>query len=69
MRERLRIDRSVKASATSLTELFGVGPVIVATPIGHSGDIGRFRNRDHNAYDGTAPVANAAAGRPSLLPA
>ena len=47
----------VKASATSLTDLFGVGPVLAATLIGHSGDIGRFRNRDHYAaYNGTAPV-------------
>ena len=46
-RSRERIDLAVKASATTLTELFGVGPIIAATLIGHSGDIGRFRNRDH----------------------
>jgi transposase len=59
-----RIDRMVKASATSLTDLFGVGPVLAATLIGHSGDIGRFRNRDHYAaYNGTAPVEYSSGGR------
>jgi transposase len=59
-----RLDRMVKASATSLTDLFGVGPVLAATLIGHSGDIGRFRNRDHYAaYNGTAPVEYSSGGR------
>ena len=54
----------IKASATSLTDLFGVGPVIAATLIGHSGDIARFRNRDHYAaYNGTAPVEYSSGGR------
>jgi transposase len=59
-----RLDRTVKASATTLTDLFGVGPVIAATLIGHSGDIARFRNRDHYAaYNGTAPVEYSSGGR------
>ena len=59
-----RLDRTVRASATSLTDLFGVGPVIAATLIGHSGDIARFRNRDHYAaYNGTAPVEYSSGGR------
>jgi transposase len=63
-RSRDRIDLAVKASATTLTELFGIGPIIAATLIGHSGDIGRFRNRDHYAaYNGTAPVEFSSGGR------
>ena len=52
-----RIRVAVMASATSLTEVFGVGPIIAATLIGSTGDISRFNNRDHfAAYNGTAPV-------------
>jgi transposase len=59
-----RIAKTVRASATTLTDLYGVGPVIAATLIGHSGDIGRFRNRDHYAaYNGTAPVEYSSGGR------
>ena len=63
-RSHQRLDRTVKASATSLTDLFGVGPALAATLIGHSGDIARFRNRDHYAaYNGTAPVEYSSGGR------
>jgi transposase len=59
-----RIRLEVAASATSLTDLFGIGPVIAAMLIGYSGDIGRFRNRDHYAaYNGTAPVEFSSGGR------
>ena len=38
--------------------------MIAATLIGNSGDIGRFRNRDHYAaYNGTAPVEYSSGGR------
>ena len=51
-----RIRAAVAASGTSLTELFGVGPVIACYLIGFTGDITRFANRDHYAaYNGTAP--------------
>jgi transposase len=47
----------VAAAGTSLTEVFGVGPVIAATIIGGVRDISRFPGRDHfAAYTGTAPV-------------
>jgi transposase len=48
---------AVRATGTSLTGLFGVGPVIAATVIGGAGDVSRFPNRDHfAAYNGTAPI-------------
>ena len=59
-----RIRTAVAVSETTVTELFGVGPVIAAMLIGYTGDIGRFRNRDHYAaYNGTAPVEFSSAGR------
>jgi transposase len=55
---------AVAASGTTLTELYGVGPVVAATLIGNSGDISRFRDRDHYAaYNGTAPVEFSSGGR------
>jgi transposase len=52
-----RIVTAVAASGTTVTELRGVGPVVAAFLIGHSGDIGRFANRDHYAsYNATAPI-------------
>jgi transposase len=59
-----RIRTAVLASGTGLTELFGVGPIIAAMLIGHTGDIARFRDRDHfAAYNGTAPVEFSSRGR------
>ena len=44
-------------SGTTLTEIFGVGPVIAATLLGHTGDVARFANADRfAAYNGTAPI-------------
>src|SRR5262249_54016742 len=48
---------AVTASGTSLTEVFGVGPVIAATVIGDVITVARFPSRDHfAAYNGTAPA-------------
>src|SRR5262249_20905100 len=48
---------AVQASGTSLTQIFGVGPVIAATVIGAVRDVSRFPDRDHfAAYNGTAPI-------------
>ena len=48
---------AAQASGTSLTGLFGVGPVIAAAVIGDVKDVSRFPGRDHfAAYDGTAPI-------------
>jgi transposase len=54
----------VRASGTSLTESFGVGPVIAATVLGDAGDVARFASRDHfAAYNGTAPVEVSSGNR------
>lgn len=54
---RTKLAAAVRASGTSLTGLFGVGPVIAAGVIGGVRDVSRFPGRDHfAAYNGTAPV-------------
>ena len=59
-----RIRAAVRASETSLTELFGVGPIIACALIGYAGDVRRFANRDRfAAYNGTAPVERSSGGR------
>ena len=59
-----RIRVAIKASGTSLTELYGVGPIIAATLIGYSGDVARFANRDaYASYNGTAPIEFSSGGR------
>ena len=59
-----KIRVAVDASATTVTDLFGVGPIIAAMVIGYSGDITRFANRDtYAAYNGTAPIEYASGGR------
>jgi len=48
---------AVKASATIVTEVFGVGPFVACAVKGHVGDISRFASRAaFAAYNGTAPV-------------
>ena len=52
-----RVEAEVDASRTSLTEIFGVGPILAATIIGTVGDVRRFPSKAHFAsYSGTAPV-------------
>jgi len=61
---RKKLTAAVRASGTSLTGLFGVGPVIAATIIGDVGDVSRFRSRDHFAsYNGTAPIEVSSGSR------
>ena len=36
----------MKASGTTLTEVFGVGPVIAGIVLGEVEDVSRFRDRD-----------------------
>ena len=48
---------AVAASGTTLTGVFGVGPVVAAIVIGAVRDVSRFPSRDHfAAYNGTAPI-------------
>jgi transposase len=59
-----RIRDAVRAADTLLVELFGVGPIIAGMAIGYSGDVRRFRSRDHYAaYNGTAPIEFSSGGR------
>ena len=50
-------DVVVRASGTTMTSIFGVGPVAAATMIGAVRDVSRFPGRDHfAACNGTAPI-------------
>ncbi|MGH3146338.1 MAG: IS110 family transposase [Rubrobacter sp.] len=52
-----RIEAEVEASGTTLTEIFGVGPILAARILGIVGDARRFPTKAHFAsYAGTAPV-------------
>ena len=59
-----RLAIAVRAPGTTVTELFGAGPVIAATVIGDAGDVARFASRDHfAACNGTAPIEVSSGGR------
>jgi transposase len=52
-----RINDAVKASRTSVTDVFGVGPIVACYLIGYSGDVRRFPTAGHYArYNATAPI-------------
>jgi len=54
---RRRVAVAVRTANTSLTDIYGVGPVVAALVIGHVGDIDRFPSSDHFAsYNATAPI-------------
>ena len=54
---RKKLATAVQAAGTSLTRLFGVGPVIAAAVMGDVRDVSRFGGRDHfAACNGTAPI-------------
>jgi len=58
-----RLEVAVKASGTTLTEIFGVGPYVAATVIGYVVDVARFADGDRfAAYNGTAPIEVASGG-------
>ena len=65
MREaRKRLTAAVQASGSTLTEIFGVGPVIAAVVIGEAGDTDRFASRDRfAACNGTAPAGVSSGNR------
>src|SRR5215470_5160761 len=65
MREsKKKLAAAVRAPGTSLTEVFGVGPVVAATVIGDVADVARFATRDHfAACNGTAPVEVSSGNR------
>ena len=52
-----RIEAEVEASGTTLTQIFGIGPILAARIIGTVGDVARFPTKAHFAsYSGTAPL-------------
>jgi transposase len=59
-----KLAAAVRASHTTLTDIFGVGPVVAGTIIGDIGDASRFPGPDHfAAYNGTAPVEVSSGNR------
>jgi transposase len=59
-----KLATTVRASGTTVTEIFGVGPAVAAAVIGDTGDISRFASKDHfAAYNGTAPVEVSSGNR------
>ncbi|MDJ0962312.1 MAG: IS110 family transposase [Acidimicrobiia bacterium] len=54
----LKIHTAVTNSGTTLTRIYGVGPVTAGLILGEVGDVTRFATRNHFAsYTGTAPIA------------
>ena len=61
---RNKLAAAVPGFGTTLTELFGIGPVIAGTVIGDIADVYRFPGRDHfAAYNGPAPVEVSSGNR------
>ena len=60
-----RIKVAVAASATTLTNIVGVGPICAAIIIGFTGDVTRFPTKGHFAtYNATAPIEASSGDRP-----
>ena len=52
-----RIAEAVEESSTSLTEIYGLGPILAAKIVGRVGDVSRFPSKSHFAsHAGAAPV-------------
>jgi transposase len=52
-----RIEVAVSTSNTTVTDVYGVGPIVAAYLIGHTGNICRFPSAGHYArYNATAPI-------------
>jgi transposase len=59
-----RLTTIVAASGTTVSEVYGAGPVVTATVLGDVGQISRFPTRDHfAAYNGTAPIEASSGNR------
>jgi transposase len=59
-----KLTAAVRASGTTTTEIFGVGPIVAGTVIGCVVDASRFGSRDHfAAYNGTAPIEVSSGNR------
>jgi hypothetical protein len=52
------VEHNRAPSATTVTDIHGIGPLGAAIILGHTGDIARFPTSGHFArYTGTAPIA------------
>jgi transposase len=52
-----RIEAEIEASGTTLTEIFGIGPILAARIMGTVGSVARFPTKAHFAsYAGAAPL-------------
>ena len=61
---KVSISKAVTSSRTTVTGVYGVGPIVAAFLIGYTGDIGRFASQGHYAaYNGTAPIEMSSGGK------
>jgi len=59
-----QIRRAVAAADTSVTDIYGVGPVVAAFLVGYTPPIDRFTTADrYAAYNGTAPIEVSSRGK------
>jgi transposase len=59
-----QIRQAVAATDTTVTDIYGVGPVVAAFLIGYSPPIDRFESADRYAsYNGTAPIEVSSGGK------
>jgi transposase len=57
------VRKAVTAADSTLTDIYGVGPLVAAFVIGYTGDPHRFASADHYAaYNGTAPIEYSSGG-------
>jgi transposase len=58
-----RVKVAVAASGTTLTDVYGIGPICAAMIIGYVRDVGRFPTKGHFAtYNATAPIEASSGG-------
>ncbi|MCH7846673.1 MAG: IS110 family transposase [Acidobacteria bacterium] len=58
------IRHAVAVSETTVTDVYGVGPIVAAFLIGYTGDPTRFTTSDrYAAYNGTAPIEVSSGGK------
>jgi len=59
-----KLAAAVRASGTTLPQIFGAGPVVTGTITGAVAEVSRFGSRDHfAAWNGTAPVEVSSGNR------
>ncbi len=59
-----QIRRAVAAADTTVTDIYGVGPVVAAFLVGYTPPIERFDTADrYAAYNGTAPIEVSSGGK------